>query len=127
MAVSHTVSKINTFLHFTQKFKWLSNHFWQKVADNSTHTLRVKNFVEITLSCTYIFCYLATNEKIAITHLLYAMELQTMYHLMAKVKIAEQHLLGKYSNCNNFGVTKALLNSKNSTVAITQLFNVQQV
>ena len=42
----------------------------------------------------YFFCYLATNEKIAITHLLYAMELQTMYHLIAKDKIAEQHILG---------------------------------
>ena len=41
----------------------------------------------------YFFCYLATNEKIAITHLLHAMELQTMYHhLIAKDKIAEQLL-----------------------------------
>ena len=73
--------------------------------------------------------YLATNDKIAITHLLYAIELQTMYHLIAKDKIAEQHILGKYSNCNSFGVTKTLLNSKNFkvTVAITQLSNVQQV
>ena len=73
------------------------------------------------------FCYLATNEKTAITHLLYAMELQNMYHLIAKDKIAEQHILGKYSNCKSFGVTKALLNSKNVIVAISQLFNVQQV
>ena len=50
-----------------------------------------------------------------------------MYHLTAKDKIDEQHILGKYSNCNSFGVTKALLNSKNFIVAITQLFNVQQV
>ena len=48
-----------------------------------------------------------------------------MYHLIAKDKIAEQHILGKYSNCNSLGVTKALLNSKNFIVAITQLFNVQ--
>ena len=50
-----------------------------------------------------------------------------MYHLIAKDKIAQQHISGKYSNCNSFGVTKALLNSKNFKVAITQLFNVQQV
>ena len=75
----------------------------------------------------YFFCDLPTNEKIAITHLLYAMELQTMYHLLAKDKIAEQHISGKYSKCNSFGVTKAILNSKNFKVAITQLFNVQQV
>ena len=42
----------------------------------------------------YFFCYLATNEKIAITHLWQAIEPQTMYHLIAKNKVAEQHILG---------------------------------
>ena len=32
-----------------------------------------------------------------------------MYHLIAKDKVAEQHILGKYSNCDSFGVTIALL------------------
>ena len=50
-----------------------------------------------------------------------------MYHLIAKDKVAEQHILGKHSNCNNFGVTMALLNSQNFKVAITQLSKVQQV
>ena len=45
----------------------------------------------------YFFCYLATNEKIAITHLWHATEPQTMYHLIAKNKVAEQHILGKHS------------------------------
>ena len=75
----------------------------------------------------YFFCYLATNEKIAITHLWHAIEPQTMYHLIAKGKVAEQHILGKHSNCNSFGVTMALLNSQNFKVAITQLSKVQQV
>ena len=75
----------------------------------------------------YFFCYLATNEKIAITHLWHAIEAQTMYHLIAKDKVAEQHILGKHSNCNSFGVTMALLNSQNFKVAITQLSKVQQV
>ena len=75
----------------------------------------------------YFFCYLATNEKIAITHLRYAIEPQTMYHLIAKDKVAEQHILGKHSNCNGFGVTMALLNNQNFKVAITQLSKVQQV
>ena len=75
----------------------------------------------------YFFCYLATNEKIAITHLRHAIEPQTMYHLIAKDKIAEQHILGKHSNCNGFGVTMALLNNQNFKVAITQLSKVQQV
>ena len=75
----------------------------------------------------YFFCYLATNEKIAITHLWHAIEPQTMYHLIAKDKVAEQYILGKHSNCNSFGVTMALLNSRNLKVAITQLSRVQQV
>ena len=75
----------------------------------------------------YFFCYLATNEKIAITHLWQAIEPQTMYHLIAKNKVAEQHILGKYFNCNTFLVTIALLNSQNFKVAITQLSKVQQV
>ena len=70
----------------------------------------------------YFFCYLATNEKIAIAHLSYG-----MYHLIARDKVVEQHILGKYSNCNSFGVTMALLNSENFKVAITQLSKVQQV
>ena len=68
-----------------------------------------------------------TNNKIAITHLWDAIEPQTMYHLIAKDKVAEQHILGKYSNYNSFGVTMALLNSQNFKVAITQLSKVQQV
>ena len=75
----------------------------------------------------YFFCYLATNEKIAITHLWHAIEPQTMYHLIAKDKVAEQHILGKHSNCNSFGVTMALLNSQKFKVAITQLSKVHQV
>ena len=34
----------------------------------------------------YFFCYLATNEKIAITHLWHAMGPQIMYHYIAKDK-----------------------------------------
>ena len=49
-----------------------------------------------------------------------------MDHLIAKDKVAEQHIL-KHSNCNSFGVTMALLNSQNFKVAITQLSKVQQV
>ena len=75
----------------------------------------------------YLCHYFATNNKIAITHIWHAMELQTICHLIVKDKVAEQHILGKYSNCNSFGVTMALLNSQNFKVAITQLSKVQQV
>ena len=75
----------------------------------------------------YFFRYLATNEEIAITHLWQVIEPKTMYHLIAKNKVAEQHILGKHSNCNTFLVTIALLNSQNFKVAITQLSKVQQV
>ena len=50
-----------------------------------------------------------------------------MYHLIAKDKVAEQHILEKHSNCNSFGDTMALLNSRNLKVAMTQLSKVQQV
>ena len=36
--------------------------------------------------------YFATNKKIAITQLWHAMGPQTMYHLIAKDKVAEQHI-----------------------------------
>ena len=55
------------------------------------------------------------------------MEPQSMYHLIAKDKVPEQHILRKYCNCNSFGVTMDLLNSKNVKVAITQLSNEQQL
>ena len=69
----------------------------------------------------------STNKKIAITHLRHAMEPQTICHVIVKEKVAEQIILGKYSNCSSFGVTMDLLNSQNFKVAITQLSNVQQV
>ena len=50
-----------------------------------------------------------------------------MYHLIAKDKVGEQYILGKYCNYNRFGVIMDLLNSKNFKVAMTQLSNVQQV
>ena len=75
----------------------------------------------------YLCHYFATNNKTAITHLWHAMELQTLCHLIAKDKVAEQHILGKHSICNSFGVTMALLNSQIFKVAITQLSKLQQV
>ena len=71
--------------------------------------------------------YFASNKEIAITHLWHAIEPQTICHLITKDKVAEQHILGKYSNCTSFGVTMDLLNSHNFKVAITQLSNVQQI
>ena len=50
----------------------------------------------------FFFHYFATNEKIAITHLWHAIEPQTMYHLIAEDKVAEQHISRKFSNCNTF-------------------------
>ena len=50
-----------------------------------------------------------------------------MYHYIAKDKVIEQYILGKYYNCNSLGVIMDLLNIKNFKVVITQLSNVQQV
>ena len=71
--------------------------------------------------------YFTSNKEIAITHLWHAIESQTVCHLIVKDKVAEYHILGKYSNCNSLGVTMDLLNSHNFKVAITQPSNVQQV
>ena len=39
------------------------------------------------------FChYFATNKKIAVTYLWHAIEPRTMYHLIAKDKVAEQYI-----------------------------------
>ena len=70
---------------------------------------------------------MAKDLYLATTHLWHAMKLQNICHLIVKDKVAEQHILGKYCNCNSFGVTMALFNSQNFKVAITQLSNVQQV
>ena len=75
----------------------------------------------------YLCHNFATNTKIAITHLWHAIEHQTICHLIVKEKVAEQHILGKYSNCTSFGFTMDLLNSHNFKVAITQLSNMQQI
>ena len=48
----------------------------------------------------YFFHYFATNKKMAIIHLWYAMGPQTICHLIAKDKVAEQHILRDISNCN---------------------------
>ena len=45
----------------------------------------------------YFFHYLATNKNIAITHLWQAIEPQTMYHLIAKDKVAKLKILIKCS------------------------------
>ena len=60
----------------------------------------------------YLCHYFATNKKIAITHLWHAIEPKTICHPIVKDKVAEQHILGKYSNCNSFGVTIDLLNCR---------------
>ena len=61
---------------------------------------------------TYLCHYFARNKKIAITHLWHAIEPQTICHLIVKDKVDEQHILGKYYNCNSFGVTMDLLKSQ---------------
>ena len=86
-----------------------------------------QTFILLRIFHIYFCHYFATNIKIAITHSWHAMELQTICHLIVKDKVAEQHILGKYFNCNSLGVTMNLLNSKNSSAAINQLSNVQQV
>ena len=67
------------------------------IFENISLTLILLKIFEI-----YLCCYFPTNKKIAITHLWHAIESQTICHLIVKEKVAEQHILGKYSNCNSF-------------------------
>ena len=60
----------------------------------------------------YLCRYFASNKEIAITHLWHAIELQTICHVIVKDKVAEQHILRKYSNCTSFGVTMDLINCR---------------
>ena len=66
IALSRTVSKINTFLHFMQNFKMAAktggeNNFWKEMSDDSADNLGVKNCIEITLS----FLHFLQNFKMA--------------------------------------------------------------
>ena len=70
IALSHTVSSIIAFLHFTQKFKMAAKNgrkifFLEKSSVNSADTMRVKNFVEITLfrSVSKINAFLHFTQK----------------------------------------------------------------
>ena len=55
--------------------KWQENNFRQKVAADSVYALWVKNFIEITLSCTvskmntFLHFRHCKIQKTAITHL----------------------------------------------------------
>ena len=117
---------MNTFEFKSDLLLYLIKNSMNNILEKICLTVKLLKIFDI-----YLFCYLASNEKIAITHLLYAMELQTMCHLVVQDKVAEQHILGKYSNCKRFRDTMELLSSKNFivfiTVVIKQLSNVQQV
>ena len=65
---------------------------------------------------TFSFLNCATNQKIAITRLPNATELQTMHHLIAKDKVPEQHIL--HSECNSFRVISHLLRVAKKVIAM---------
>ena len=46
----------------------------------------------LKISDIYLCLYFATYQKIAITHLWHAMGPQTIYYLIVKDKVAEQHI-----------------------------------
>ena len=61
----------------------------------------------------YLCLLFAASKKIAISHLWHAMEPQTLCLVIVNDNVAEQHFIGKYCNCNSFGVTMDLLKSQN--------------
>ena len=65
------------------------------IAYQKLHNIIEKNSLTLILLKIfdiYLCHYFATYMKIAITHLWHAMGPQTMYHLIAKDKVAEQHI-----------------------------------
>ena len=69
-SLSHTLSEINTFLHFTQKFKMMAKNggkmfFCEKSPVDSADTMGVKNVIEITLLHTVseINAFLCFTQK----------------------------------------------------------------
>ena len=74
ISLSCTVSKISTFLHFTQKFNMASQMvgklFWQKVAGACTHALWLKNLAEIARS-------LIVYKKYTILHFIQKFKMST--------------------------------------------------
>ena len=71
--LSHTVTEINVFVHFTQKFKMApkmtGKHFLEKSPADSADTLWVKNFLKIPLSHTVskINVFLHFTQKFKMT------------------------------------------------------------
>ena len=73
---------------------------------------------------TFSFLNCATNQKIAITCLANATELQTMHHLIAKDKVPEQHILQKPSKCNSFRVISHLLTVGKMVIAMLKCYRL---
>ena len=71
---------------------------------------------------TFSFLNCATNQKIAITRLANATELQTMHHLIAIDKVPEQYILQKHSTCNSFRVISHLLRVAKMVIAILKCY-----
>ena len=67
----------------------------------------------------YSFNNLAKIKKIAFTYLYSGIELRSTCHLVGKAKVAEQHMLIKYSKCNSFTVKSHVL--KLAKIAFTRL------
>ena len=67
---------------------------------------------------TFSFLNCATNQKIAITCLANATELQTMNDLIAKDKVPEQRVIQKHSKYNSFRVISHLLRVAKMVIAM---------
>ena len=73
---------------------------------------------------TFSFLNCATNQKIAITRLANATELQTMDHLIDKV--SEQYILQKHSKCNSFRVISHVLKVAKMVIAMLKCYRFCQ-
>ena len=71
----------------------LQLHYVITYTSTVNYVFKESNSVILSKKCdTFSFLNCATNQKIAITCLANATELQTMHHVIAKDKVPEQHI-----------------------------------
>ena len=79
--------------------------------------------VHLKILDIYSFNFLAKIKKMAITC---TVSSEVPHHLVGKEKVAEQHILTKYSKCNRFRVRSHLLKLAKSAVTYLALGQVKK-
>ena len=67
------------------------------------------NGVLLKIFYKYSFNNLSKIKELAVSHLYSTVELRSIYHVVGKKKVVEQHTFTKYCKCNSFRVVNHLL------------------